>query len=581
MSNNLNFLNLFSLCCSYAVLHFIITDKVVRKLFEEPEKKPEARRELALKTDEESVSKEISQKSVSVSKEVSEVLSVDNTSEIQEVTENDSVSTEIPSEKETPKSDDNSEIKTQNVDGVPSSDSDQKQLSSVSSLDENRHSADMVQSKSQTDTFLSESSSSKTLDVNSLQQSDDSIVSNRTVSSDDEQTAKVVPKDPEDVTNKLEVECPAIIRESSSSDSISEALSVVNSLSPEGEVSNESSSVNSKCNTAEGCEHSPEKQLTLFEHTNDMSLVSVDDAELQPPLTTQEIPSSDAGQKKLPSNTVVVNIVNCLSTSLIDDAFDNLYTISKECGLLKEFLSKSHVNKVPIASSSLKDKTTEKIIHSLLDTYLTDAFSTLYEILRNVGSKPKKLALPPGGSENSESNVCTSLANTLNHDTKGASEFLASNLQQDVNQNQIFVKSTSWSTDNFSTPEKEHQLQLEQQLILQQYPYFYRKIPNKPPPPYTPPSSTKLPAEFPFVKEKKPAQKITTVQKVTRNINIVVDQAVEVLLEGRRRGLLFSEISLPAENAVSKKLELTGPHQSAYMQLVFDLTKEIILEQYR
>lgn len=96
------------------------------------------------------------------------------------------------------------------------------------------------------------------------------------------------------------------------------------------------------------------------------------------------------------------------------------------------------------------------------------------------------------------------------------------------------------------------QLQAQQEQV----PYFYfREIPNKPPPPYTPPA--------------KPLSEIPTSEA---DILSITSAAVGILVEEMRKGKLVSEIE-PSQDFYGKIL---SEHVKWYKTFLFDLTKHII-----
>lgn len=574
----------FNILNDYSLFAVLFVDEGAKKLFPGP----------SAKTNEENFNKEISEKSTDDSKELSEALSVSTSSKIQEVSEimrADSVSSEILSEMNESVS--LSSTKSQDFSETKSLDSDLRHPAVVSSLNENKISLDRSDSKSQTDTFTSESTSSKTSDLmNSVQLVEENTMSNKITSSDGETSTLKAKETSKDLSEKSNPQLSSNTSHevNSSEDSVSEIPSVNNSVSVEEELDCESSSKNSKCNSSEGCEIPSIKEfidggsehgklsLDVFSKGNEMCV-----SDGTPPPVCQV----KKEKKRTASESEVVNIVNYVSTSLINDALHNLFEISNERGILKSFLNhKSHENKLQVEAQGVKEKTTEALVDSLLNLHLKDAFTTLFKILENQKTKSKKSELLFTNSADMKCVVQTdtpiSSLTMLDGTTviiEETSELPLNHLSHDINSNQIFAEPANLNVNYLATSESEQQFQ-QQQLLLQQYSYFYRKIPNKPPPPYTPPSSPVLSSDFPFVKEK-PVEKITTVKKVTKHIHEVLDHALEVILDGKSKGLPLHDISLPNEDFNFDKLELSTPSQSVFVDFVFDLTKEIILEKFR
>lgn len=572
----------FNILNDHSLFVVLFVDEGAKKLIPGP----------SAKTIEENFNKEVSEKSTDDSKEISEALSASTSSKVQEASEimrANSASSEILSEMNESVS--ISSTKSQDFSETKSLDLDLKHPVVVSSLNENKISLDRSDSKSQTDTFVSESTSSKTSDLmNSSLLVEENTVSNKMTSSDGETSTLKTKAASKDLSEKSNLSSNSSHEVNSSEDSVSEIPSVNNSVSVEEELGYESSSKNSKCNNSEGCEvpsvtecidggsECGKLSLDVFSKQNEMCISDG---------TSPSVCQAKKENKRTPSESEIVNIVNYVSTSLVNDALHNLFEISNERGILKSFLNhKCHENKLEVETQTVKEKTTEALVDSLLNLHLKDAFTTLFKILGNRKTKLQKSEIVFANSANMKCDMqatapissLTMLDGTIML-IEETSELPLNHLSHDINSNQIFTELANLSLNSLVTPESEQQFQ-QQQLLLQQYSYFYRKIPNKPPPPYTPPSSPVLSSDFPFVKEK-PVEKITTVKKVTKHIHEVLDHALEVIVDGKSKGLPLHDISLSNEDFNFNKLELSTPSQSVFVDFVFDLTKEIILEKFR
>lgn len=105
-------------------------------------------------------------------------------------------------------------------------------------------------------------------------------------------------------------------------------------------------------------------------------------------------------------------------------------------------------------------------------------------------------------------------------------------------------------------------LQIQQlQAQQEQIPYFYlREIPNKPPPPYTPPC--------------KPPSEIPTSEA---DVLAVTSLAVRILVEEMGKGKLIGEIE-PTRNYYGN---VVSEHVKTYKFFLFDLAKHLIEEVFR
>ncbi|KFM79311.1 Centrosome-associated protein 350, partial [Stegodyphus mimosarum] len=337
--------------------------------------------------------------------------------------------------------------------------------------------------------------------------------------------------------------------------------------------------------------------------------------------------------KKHPkTETFVVNVVNYICSSMLGDAFRCMQHISSENFIKKSktmnseskvgcnvsISSKNYHNiskcTTPISLESTKkyllepsadfiikksnEKCAETISKSVLDEYLKDAIHSVIELYKNLNvhtkcsnaEHPEKLNESESKHSKSKT-VCNELvecsknpiSNIFSLNAENSIDLLKNNVAphvQDFNDNSIFNRHPNWLEGNFIASQSEAQLQ--QQLLLQ-YPYYYRKIPNKPPPPYTPPVTVEQTSpniyQLTVVKEKV-VEKVDTVKYVTKNIESVVESIADVLLNGKRKGLMINEIPSPDFSLLSQKLGLTMPSQLSFLDLVFDLCKEISLNLY-
>lgn len=109
-----------------------------------------------------------------------------------------------------------------------------------------------------------------------------------------------------------------------------------------------------------------------------------------------------------------------------------------------------------------------------------------------------------------------------------------------------------------------------QQLQAQQYPYYYvREIPNKPPPPYTPPGeSPKSPEEAPPVPGAVPASR--------EQILPLVSRATETLYHARLAGRELESVQPSWE----PELEQDSEACAVYKHFLFDLSRQLVQEAY-
>ncbi|KAG8183664.1 hypothetical protein JTE90_010138 [Oedothorax gibbosus] len=448
-----------------------------------------------------------------------------------------------------------------------------------------------INSKSiqQSDSFVSSSSVSqsiKTLDEESVEEKADSTIENETTervskftteSQDSEQNSeggKITPS--ESSQSSGEYTSGSFVSTITNSDSVKDFES--GSLE-EAENSDGTLSVSSK------------KSLdsTSGKHKSDSSDNSTSKSQLLS--NKNEKPNKAKHLKVLKSQSVIVNLVTYLSSSMLDDAIRTVINISNNHS---KYVPVNHINKVSQKNNcdahnlalvhKLTEKSIEIIIDDILKLYLKDAFKSIINIANDFQkhNKSHKEDINESLNNNQTPKPTTNISPiesnkpsvSITNDIPEVRTDLVATTIQEKNDNSIFKKQTDWLDDGFvSTPWDTQQL--EQQLLLQQYPYLYRKIPNKPPPPYTPPSQTSFPLP---IKREKPVEKVDPIKHVTKNIGAVVGCVVDSLLEGKKKGLMVSEITGADFSSV---VELRNSCQLTFLDLVFDLTKEIALEIYR
>ncbi|XP_035218077.1 uncharacterized protein LOC118191387 [Stegodyphus dumicola] len=421
-----------------------------------------------------------------------------------------------------------------------------------------------------------------------------------------------------------------------------------NSASVEEELESGDLTESFKCDNSEGCP-SPSKlaSVTYVADTLNVSVplgineISItnnsnshsSDLEILTSGSSQNDENTPLVTKKSPkTETFIVNVVNYVFSSLLDDAFRCMQHIFSE-NFIKKSKTVNSESKVGCNFSSLSknyhniskcttaasleltkkyilepstdfvikrtdEKCAETISKSVLDEYLKDAIHSVMELYKNLHVSTKGCnavhheKLSESESKNSKSKTvhhelveCSKnpISNIFSSNAENSIDLLKNNViphVQDFNDNSIFNKHPNWLEDSFIASQSEAQLQ--QQLLLQ-YPYYYRKIPNKPPPPYTPPVTVEQTSpniyQLTVVKEKV-VEKVDTVKYVTKNIESVVDSIVDVLLSGKRKGLMINEIPSPDFSSLFQKLGLTMPSQLSFLDLIFDLCKEISLNLY-
>ncbi|CAL1266544.1 unnamed protein product [Larinioides sclopetarius] len=296
----------------------------------------------------------------------------------------------------------------------------------------------------------------------------------------------------------------------------------------------------------------------------------------------------------LKSEIFVVNVVNYLYSSVVEDAIRAMLNLSKKYSS-KTMHQNQNSKILPYISNfsakKLSAESMEIFINELLSTYMNDAISSVINISKSY--KNFENGHTPSTEFPSTTSISCALTPTTADSLQAAStikmpnnENLAENKTiqyvHDKNDYNIFKKQTDWFEDGFVPAQWDTQ-QLEQQLILQQYPYYYRKIPNKPPPPYTPPAVMSINSQYSYplpIKKEKPIEKTDSIKYVTKHISSILDCIAETILIGKKNGLMISEIKEADFSSVVKQLDLTVPSQLVFLDLIFDLSKEIALDTF-
>ncbi|XP_054706908.1 centrosome-associated protein 350-like [Uloborus diversus] len=383
---------------------------------------------------------------------------------------------------------------------------------------------------------------------------------------------------------------------SSEMESSSEAHSVVNTGSVDEEVDAE----NFKCDTSSGCPapHSDAfvKKLIVPDKKS-VPQDAIESSILQVPFSNSKSSSSSKKTLKIKPNSelFIVNVANYMCSSILDEAIKTIIFLkrkksnsnhlksSNSYNILETVVKKSYV---PVQN---KDKTVLAIVNHLMEKYLTNSVSSIVKTYQTFKSKSlqanneNKYAVFED-AENTGSKLEVDLSLQTTHFPSLVDNYDQVTIQypqtlQDLNDNSIFNKSVNWLDGAFLSSTNEFQVQqLEQQLLLQQqYSFYYRKIPNKPPPPYTPPSTGV--STISLVRETHVA-KVQDIKSITENISYVLDHIVDVVLDGKKQGLSINEILAPKFESIAERFELVDPSQVIFIDLIFDVTKEILLEQF-
>ncbi|GFS78326.1 centrosome-associated protein 350 [Nephila pilipes] len=304
-------------------------------------------------------------------------------------------------------------------------------------------------------------------------------------------------------------------------------------------------------------------------------------------------PNSDGKllKENLKSETFIVNVVNYLYSSVFEDAIRTMFNLSKKySNALKPISQKNEIESfVPTQKiKKLSEESVNILINELLSNYINDAIASIINISNthknylNHHMSANKSSIENNivyesiaiNNDSSFSNIQTEIENEPVNPHSVS-------IAQDKNEYSIFKKQPDWFEDGFVAAQWDTQ-QLEQQLLLQQYPFYYRKIPNKPPPPYTPPTvvgSTQFNYPLPIKKEK-PVEKTDSIKYVTKHINLIIDNIADTLINEKKNGLAINEITDTNFSSLVEQLNLTTPSQITFLDLIFDLTKEIALDTF-
>ncbi|GFR17638.1 centrosome-associated protein 350 [Trichonephila clavata] len=292
-------------------------------------------------------------------------------------------------------------------------------------------------------------------------------------------------------------------------------------------------------------------------------------------------------KENLKSETFVVNVVNYLYSSVFEDAVGTMFNVSKKYSIAIKPINQKYMieNFVPTHKiKTLSDESVNILINELLSNYINDAIASIINI-SNTHKNELNVHMSANKSiENNELvaiNSDSSMTNIQSEIENKHEDAQSLSAVQDKSEYNIFKKQPDWFEDGFVPAQWDTQ-QLEQQLLLQQYPYYYRKIPNKPPPPYTPPSvvgNTQFNYPLPIKKEK-PVEKTDSVKYVTKHIDLVIDHIADILINGKKNGLLINEITEASFSSLVERLNLTTPSQVTFLDLIFDVTKEISLDTF-
>ncbi|GFY67396.1 centrosome-associated protein 350 [Trichonephila inaurata madagascariensis] len=292
-------------------------------------------------------------------------------------------------------------------------------------------------------------------------------------------------------------------------------------------------------------------------------------------------------KENLKSETFVVNVVNYLYSSVFEDAVGTMFNLSKKYSNAIKPINQKYMIEHFVPTHKIKklsDESVNILINELLSNYINDAISSIINISNTHENELNCHISANKSIESSESIAINSISSVTNIQSEIENEHKdAQSLStlQDKSECNIFKKQPDWFEDGFVPAQWDTQ-QLEQQLLLQQYPYYYRKIPNKPPPPYTPPSvvgNTQFNYPLPIKKEK-PVEKTDSVKYVTKHIELIIDHIADILINGKKNGLLINEITETDFSSLVERLNLTTPSQVTFLDLIFDVTKEISLDTF-
>ncbi|GIY08689.1 centrosome-associated protein 350 [Caerostris extrusa] len=249
-------------------------------------------------------------------------------------------------------------------------------------------------------------------------------------------------------------------------------------------------------------------------------------------VTTNDKKSLKEGLK---SQTFVVNVVNYIHSSILDDAIRTMLNLSKKCSNTSKYKNLSH----SLTVKQLNEESVEILVNDLLNSHINEAISFVFNISNSYkkfqNGFMKSSSLTENYGEHELTSTCSDFSiNAIDFDTQNYenNELKNAHSATTLNDYNIFKKQADWFEDGFVSAQWDAQ-QLEQQLLLQQYPYYYRKIPNKPPPPYTPP--TVLSINYPLpIKKEKIVEQADPIKFVTKHIGLIIDNIAEVLISGKK-----------------------------------------------
>ncbi|XP_023218716.1 centrosome-associated protein 350-like [Centruroides sculpturatus] len=244
--------------------------------------------------------------------------------------------------------------------------------------------------------------------------------------------------------------------------------------------------------------------------------------------------------KKKPSDFISEN----LSEYLIEDSVDCMLQITRE--------------KKDINISASESKNVKKDVSDITEK-VTRILATLND-RKSVQSKsrPQDLMILSPLLDNLEDNnweITTDLEIEKAEMTSSFEPVL-------LNQKSDFLEESEWFDDDFGFENKE--AQLAQEEMPPHYQNYYRQIPNKPPPPYIPPSA------LPFSKfEPKKNESFSVIVNDPKEIQ---DMVTEMALTLKDNINIYQFNEENAENS-----DLATESQVLYKQFLCDLTRDMIL----
>ncbi|XP_015907783.2 uro-adherence factor A isoform X1 [Parasteatoda tepidariorum] len=489
---------------------------------------------------------------------------------------------------------------TEKQDEIESHDSSAISVITDESIPEKDASASETESKSSypSDSFVSDSSYSKSdnePDSKGTEKTSSKSQKDQSSSGDEVSTAKF--------SEKTEEEPQEFSEKSSNSDATPrvedeeseiEYQSEISSVSVTESVKENVEVKSSECEGSEGCSKSPSKtsdvKVALLSENQSDSIL------LKDVNNDSAIATFDFNQQNLEetsqSEMFVTNIVNYLYCNIFDDSIKAVLSLFHKDSILKKdtkqqfritSLERSSYVKGDTDQGPVSEKNVEEISAHLLDMCLQDSISTILKITAKYKTSSGYENVKLKNSENypdvKSNSITPSKSNALKNEN---SIFQKQNVLPEETEISIFKKEIDWFDDTFMMPQADHS-QLEQQLMIQQYPFYYRKIPNKPPPPYTPPTAVfnaQAALQLALKREKAAAQN-DPVAHVTKNIDFIMEHVTDLFIAAKKQGSLLTDIKDPNFNAVIEKLGLTIPCQITFLDLIFDASKEILLDLYQ